>query len=98
MCGKSAASGSGRRNKAPLRNDVIRSNRIKDKARKSIMTCAPYLYYEIFYRATIIPQAIFAPEFPAGWLVKSSGMECNTTVLPIISLAEKRVVRKVEKA
>lgn len=46
----------------------------------------------------MVPQAIFAPEFPAGWEVKSSGMECKTTVLPMISLAEKRLVKNIEKA
>ena len=45
----------------------------------------------------MVPQAIFAPEFPAGWEVKSSGMECNTTVLPMISVAENRDVKKIEK-
>ena len=34
--------------------------------------------------AVITPHAIFLPEFPDGWLVKSSGDECITTVLPMI--------------
>ena len=54
--------------------------------------------YAFIYGATITPQAILTPEFPAGWDVKSSGAECRITVLPMISETEKRLVKNMEKA
>ena len=47
---------------------------------------------------TITPQAIFSPELPAGWDVKSSGEPWIITVLPITSLTRKRFVRKALQA
>ena len=42
--------------------------------------------------ALTTPQAIFFPEFPAGWVVKSSGMSWMTTVRPTTSGTVKRSV------
>ena len=46
----------------------------------------------------ITPQAILVPEFPDGWVVKSSGWSWIITVLPITSSMEKRLVRNRERA
>ena len=44
------------------------------------------------------PQAIFEPELPEGWVVKSSGALWMRMVLPMISQAVNRSVRNTENA
>ncbi len=46
----------------------------------------------------IRPQAILAPELPAGWVVKSSGCAWMMTVLPATSSIEKRLVKNARNA
>lgn len=53
---------------------------------------------EYLYFLLISPQAIFKPESPAGWVVKSSRISCITTVFPMISSTAKRSVSTSDTA
>ena len=46
----------------------------------------------------ITPQAIFSPEWPEGWVAKSSGMAWMTTVRPMTSATRKRPVLAIRNA
>lgn len=50
------------------------------------------------YAFSITPQAIFSPEFPEGWVVKSSGEEWIIMVRPKISSGVTRAVKTEPKA
>jgi len=47
---------------------------------------------------TIWPHAILFPEFPDGWVLKSSGDEWTMTVRPMISFTENLSVINAIKA
>ena len=46
----------------------------------------------------ITPQAIFSPEWPEGWVAKSSGMAWMTTVRPMTSARRNRPVLTMRNA
>lgn len=62
----------------------------------SVMRC--FFHFIHLLVLTILPQAIFSPEFPDGWVVKSSGEPRMITVLPITSSTENLSVRKDKNA
>ena len=60
----------------------------------SLSRRAVHLFIRLFYPMgrRISPQAILSPEFPDGWVVKSSGFAWITTARPITSSTVKRFV------
>ena len=68
---------------------------------RSVIVTSESVQYEILcslFVGSIIPHAIFSPEFPDGCVEKSSGDKCMTTGFPTTSDTVKRFVRHTDKA